>query len=118
MERFEEENVRTGIVFDFERSADLVIRVGIHAEVERRSVALGSVVVVRCQDFDNFARRNVFRQHRTVILQEPESFKIDKINFPTKVHPVGLGVTGDGPWSVVVDVLDDDGQRSRGCFGR
>ena len=56
-------------MFDLERSSDLVVRVGIQTEVERRSVAFGTIVIVRSQDFNHLPRWHVLRQNRPVVLQ-------------------------------------------------
>jgi len=70
----------TLVVFYFERRPDHVVRVRIHSKRERRTVALGPVVVVRGQHFDDFSRGNVLGQHRTVITEEFRSVVVDVLN--------------------------------------
>ena len=53
----------TRIVFYFKRRPDGVVRVRVHPECERWSVALGSVVVVSGEDLDNLARGTLLRKY-------------------------------------------------------
>lgn len=62
--------ILTGIVLDLEGGADLVVSIGIQTEIERRTVALGSVIIIGRQDLDNPPRRHVLRKDWSVILRD------------------------------------------------
>ena len=56
-------------MFNFEIGTNIIISIGIQAEVKWRSVALGAVVVISSQNFDDFSLCHMFRYDGSVVLK-------------------------------------------------
>ena len=83
-------------MFDFERGADFIVGVGVHAEVEGRSVSFGSVIIVRGQDLYDLPGRDVLRQHWSIILRvDREQESSQSLSDAAGRFEAGLGLHED-----------------------